>query len=352
MTYRFLAVLVLSLMFDVRTSFAIERGIVRTYVPQFANSNLGANVATILTLRLWTTLRPRPIPNPTNLFFGRGEIKWSPRVLDEQSADAAAIAAKNADSHMALWGGVQEYGSGVVVDANLTIPVITAVAGGAQTWTVRVRGVQLELGLPSPTYQFSPLVISREVVDKYSRPNQVRLCETKEVDCRGTALGNSFIAQRIDGDFALATASNKFTGWAYLPDLSEAQNEVVDFTAALISYLRTDFEQSERLFDRIKGHKVESLVLNDSAILAGISQYRQRKALDGLQAIHAQNPYSRYAVQALVMAGIELIGASSAGESRNSQLKAITELVESYRHLFAPRDRWLANADRCLRLLK
>jgi hypothetical protein len=55
-------------------------------------------------------------------------------------------------------------------------------------------------------------------------------------------LGDPFRVIRLEGDFVLVRQPDRSIGWVALPDLSEAQGEVVDFTAALISYLRGDFE--------------------------------------------------------------------------------------------------------------
>src|SRR5262249_36843936 len=108
--------IVACLLFAPAAARAAENFAIKTLVPTFAGPNsLGANVSTILALRLWTTLRPRPDPpNPNNLYFGVGQIEWSRRVIGE-SPEAAIKAAIESSSHMALWGAVEEYGPGVVV---------------------------------------------------------------------------------------------------------------------------------------------------------------------------------------------------------------------------------------------
>ena len=227
---------------------------VQTLVPTFGGStSLGANVSTILALRLWTTLRPRPNPNPNNLDFGTGQIKWSTRVI-EGPRQAALKEALDTRSQLALWGAVAEYGPGVIVTSNLTVSPSHVAGGRRQIWAVAVRSVRVELGLPNSSYQFSPLVLGSGVVAKYSRPNQIRVCSDKRADCSdATPLGDPFRVIRLEGDFVLVRQPDRSIGWVALPDLSEAQGEVVDFTAALISYLRGDFEQAESYFTRVAG---------------------------------------------------------------------------------------------------
>ena len=345
------AILAACLLVSATPASAAEPVTVRALVPTFGGStSLGANVSTVLALRLWTTLRPRPNPNPQDLYFGFGQIEWSRRVIDgtPEAAIQAAVATK---SDMALWGDVEEYGPGVVVAANLAVPPSRTSAAEQQKWTVTVRGLKLELGLPNVGYQFSPLLISNEVVAKYSRPNQIRVCAEKLLDCAGAALGNPFRSIRIEGDFALVRQPSGATGWVALPNLSEAQGEVVDFTAALISYLRGDFEQAETYFAKVRDGNAESLVHHDAALLAGISRFRRGLGFEALQAAHTQNPYSRYAVQALVMADIAAAASPAAGETRDTHVKEATGLIEAYRHLFAVNDPWLRSADQSLRNL-
>jgi hypothetical protein len=344
------AIAVCSLVHEQRAD-AAESFAVKTLVPTFGGStSLGANVSTILALRLWTTLRPQPNPNPDNLNFGVGQIQWSPRVR-VQGPQAAAQAAIETRSHIALWGGVAEYGPGVVVTANLAVPGSQRIAGARQIWAVTVRNVRLELGLPNVSYQFSPLVIAKDVVEKYSRPDQIRVCGEKVANCAGPPLGNPFRAIRLDGDYAFVRQPGGETGWVALPNLSETQGEVVDFTAALISYLRGDFEQAERYFARVSESKAETLVRHDAALLAGISKFRRGQDIEPLRAAQSRNAYSRFAVQAVVMADIAIAAARPGGDARASSLTEARRLIASYRDLFPPDDPWPMNVDRSLELL-
>jgi hypothetical protein len=340
---------------------AAENFAIRTFVPTFGGStSLGANVSTILALRLWGTLRPRPNPNPSNLYFGVGQIEWSRRTIEEPRA--AMQAALETGSQIVLWGDAREYGPGVIVASNLVVPPGEPALRGRHTWVVTVGGATLEIALPSIRYQFSPLIISNEVVAKYSRPDQVRICEAKVVDCAGRLLGNPFKAERVEGDFALARRPNGSIGWVPLPNLSASQGEVVGFTAALISYLRGDFEQAETYFTTVRDgrplpgqgtreYTSESLVRNDAAVLAGISKFRRGQGIEGLRDAHSQNPYSRYGAQALLMADVAAASTLPAGDVKASHVKEARELVEAYRHLFPPDDPWLGGVDRSLRSL-
>jgi hypothetical protein len=333
-------------------AYAADNFTVKTLVPTFGGStSLGANVSTILALRLWTTLRPRPNPNPNNLYFGVGQIEWSTRVIagPRQAALQAAIETR---SQLALWGAVADYGPGVIVTSNLIAPTGRAARGGRQIWAVVVRNVRVELGLPNAGYQFSPLVLSSNVVAKYSRPNQIRVCTDKRADCSdGARLGNPFRAVVLEGDFVLVRQPGGVTGWVALPDLSEAQGEVVDFTAALISYLRGDFEQAEAYFAKVADSKAESLVRHDAALLAAISKFRRGNGIEALRAAQLRNPYSLFAAQALVTANIAAALAFPPGGIRAAHLAEARRLTASYRDLFPPGNPWLTSVERSFELL-
>jgi hypothetical protein len=325
---------------------------VRVLVPTFGGpTGLGANAATILALRIWTTFRPRPDPNPQNLNFGRGQFMWSRRVIDD-SPEEANRAAVETQSDMALWGSAAEYGSGVVVTANLVIPTTTEPQRTRQLWTVAHRSAKLALGLPNSSYQFAPLVMRSEVVASYSRPNRIRVCAEKVAECDGPPLGSLFRELRVSGDFVRVRLANNTVGWVALPNLAETQGEVIDFVAALVSYLRGDLEQAERYLDRVRQSQADAVVRLDAALLAGICRYRRGLGTDLLRAVHTENPYSRYAVQALAMADIDAALRERRGAERTARVKEANDLVASYRHLFAPGDPWLRAADSLLRSLK
>jgi hypothetical protein len=327
---------------------AAERFYVKTFVPTFrAPTSLGASVSTILALRLQTTLRPRPTPNPQNLYFGGGQIEWSRRSI-EDTPEAARQVLGETGSDLALWGAVEEYGPGVIVTSNLMVAQRAATLE-RQKWEIAGKGTKVQIGLPSISYQFSPMIIGNEVVNKYSRPDQIRVCKTRLPTCDGPLLGNPFRAMLLEGEFVLVRQPSGATGWIFLPDLSEAQGEVFDFTAALISYLRGDFEQASRYFANVRDSKAESLVRNDAALLAGVSDLRRGVGIEGIEAARKRNPYSRFAVQALVMARLALaIGAENV-QVRDLQMAQARQLLDSYRHLFAANDAWLVPADRLTR---
>ena len=217
-----------------------------------------------------------------------------------------------------------------------------------------MQDIRVELGLPNATYQFSPLILNSEVVAKYSRPNQIRVCQDKRAECpNGPRLANPFRAVLIEGDFAFVRHRGGTTGWVALPNLSEAQGEVVDFTAALILLSPRRFRAGGNVFcpacGYFEGRKPRSPRRCRSSrhiAVEAAAGYRSVARGPGQQPL-----ISRYSVQATVMADIMAAAALRSGEPRQPYVAEGRRLVGSYRDLFASDDPWLMGVDRALERL-
>ena len=99
---------------------------IRLYIPAFEGpDSLGKNVATILNLQIWRTLRREPDRDPRGEDFGRGMIVWGVTPLKEGSHVGAEQAATkdNIASQFVLWGETFPYGSGVISQTYFSIPI-------------------------------------------------------------------------------------------------------------------------------------------------------------------------------------------------------------------------------------
>ena len=275
---------------------------------------------------------------------------WTDRMVascHRNSPEAATLAARETKSDVALWGAVEEYGSHVIVTVKLVIPPKPTINDERRKWTVVEGNLKLELDLPSISYQFSPLIISNDVVAKYSAPDQIRVCKEKIAECDGARLGNPFRSIRVEGDYVLVRQANGAAGWVFLPDLSSAEGEVIDFTAALISYLRGDFEQAQTFFGRADSRpKAKCAAMQRCSPQSRSSDVERHR---WPEAAHKQDPFSLFAVQALVMANIDTAGRPGPRDSRKARAKEASQLLELFRHLLAANDTWLRGADRVLR---
>jgi hypothetical protein len=286
----------------------------RVYIPAFAGqSGLGQNVATILNLGIWRTLRKRPTPNPDNLDFGSATVIWSDEPLPATDLHAAiqALVANRAD--MILWGLTGSFAEGAAVQAYLLVnPEEKPDAQLRAVWRIERNGHTIQLGLPRHLFEFGIVVVGPEVVARYSSPSALRLCPERDDACTGgQPLGDSqYRALEHHQDWTLVTNEVGQRGWIHFPELRNASNEIVAFTGGLTAYHRGDFSTAARLFRETAGIDVaDALVREDALTLQAAALSRRlhsaNEAAQLIDQILETNPYSRFAVQVRVMDAIE-----------------------------------------------
>lgn len=314
-------------------------------VPAFDGpKELSESVSTILAMQIWTKLRRHPVPNPRELDFGSGTVRWSSGALFEPSAEFALEAAKGTKSQLVLWGFVRPYGEGVVAQPFLSYRDQTNEVTKRSLWALGNDELKLELGLPDTLFELPPLLLDSEVVEKYSTPNQIQICSDKRVYCTGIGLGSKFRAIRQEGDFAYVE-SDGHEGWVFLPDLSGSRNDVTNFSSAMLAYVRGDFEQSRDLFDSVSENVPRGPLSFDARILGAISRIRlDGSGLSLLLDAMERNPFSLYAAQAVIMAN--LYWQINYGQTNDiSHINMAKIILDKYRHRFREDDRWPLVAD-------
>jgi hypothetical protein len=323
---------------------------VRLLVPTLSGPpDLSANVSTLLAMRLWTTLRKRPTPNPQRLDFGSGEIAWSKRSLDEQSTEYALGAAQGTESDLVLWGFVQKYGSGTLTQSFLTFWPNSTSGTSSHDWLVSYGRHELRLGLPSTNYVFSPLILPDDMVARYSRPDAIHICARKGESCTGITLSPSlFRGERQEGEFALVSQPGGVRGWVFLPDIGDAQGEVIDFTGGMIAYLRRDYERASTMLYKLLKSNASGPLIMDAMVLAAIADSRRTGDATSLVAALKQNPYSRFCVQALIMVHVETMNKTVTADARDSARDSARLLLERYSDLFSPGDPWFVTANQII----
>jgi TonB family protein len=328
-------------------------GDVRLLVPSFeASDNLGVNVATVVGLEIGKSLRKVPAPNPRNLQFSQAEIGFEPVPLSEQTAERAAAVGVERRHQLVLWGSVFRYGSAYVVQTQLSIPDVSSFHAHFGKWSVNLQKFLLmELGLPDTDYVFSSIPLTSEAVTFLSRRTPTMVCAEKQASCSGRqSLKRAIRLVRQEGDYALVQqggSTDESQGWVYLPQLLTDGSAAVTFTSAMMRYTAGDFERAAKLFLDAYDADRNELVRFQSLVMAGISTTRDGG--DGgphLRTALKVNPYSRYAVQALVMSNLSVSDRKHTSDSRRAFLISEAErTLEAYRHLFEGGDPWLLAAD-------
>jgi hypothetical protein len=318
----------------------------RLYLPAFSGEQpLGLNVATVVNLRIWRTLRVPPNTALRNPNFGAGKVAWDVKPLGEPTITRADNAMRFGGYDMVLIGSAERYGDGVIAQTALTVrPLDDRDAKRGAIWRVAAAARTIDLGLPREIFEFGTMVLRPEIVAEYSKPSAVTLCPTKNTACAGEPLGLSFTAGRHEGDWSFVTSQSGAKGWVLLKALGREPNETVEFAGALISYFRGDMDQAEQLFGQAANTAAaDSIVQQDATILQAVAKSRRGAAAsEDIDRIRANDPYSRYALQVAVMDALQR--AAKGGEARD-RLKRLANSVREGRDLFTAGDPWLAQAE-------
>jgi hypothetical protein len=315
-------------------------------VPAFEGpQSLGVNVATILNLQVWQTLRKAPYPNPGKLNFGNGMVTWSAEPLAPQTHEAAAAAAKASAADLVMWGKAHRYGTGVVVQSYLTIvprpePLWrTALPSGGADAT-------LEAMLPRLRYEFRSIVLDDGIVQQYSTPEALRLYKTREGGDPIGTVGAYFIAREQAGNAAFVE-SGADKGWIRLPALSRNRSEIVDFVGGIVRILRADWGGADALFAKVLANpNTPTAVKVDAHLYRAVALERTGAAgLDQARRAYALNPYDRSTIAYLVMCQMATAGRMPPGSAnRNAMLADARRLLDTNKFLFPPADPWVTRA--------
>ena len=247
-----------------------------------SRDGLGGNVAAVLNLQVWKTLRRAPFPNPRKLDFGSGVIYWFEGGTQVADAEGGEALLGSYGYDLLLWGAAQTYGDGVAVDVYLTAPRTRMPLA---TWTLDLPGKEtssketggtLALAPPRDLYAFAPVLLTRAVVQAYTSPGALFLCTAKTADCADPRpVGPGMVAQRQEGEWSFIRPHDGAPGWLRTPDIGAGGNDITNFAGAMVAYGRGDFEQAARLFRRVAASPTAGPAIGaDAAGLASLALAR------------------------------------------------------------------------------
>lgn len=329
------------------------------YIPAFDGPGaLGQNVATVLNLQIWKTFRrtpyvPPPAP-PSPLNFGSAGIAWDTARLPAQTHEAAERAVKHwrLGGQMVLWGKAYPYGDGIAVQSRLSMPLYEDGRGVRhEIWRLSIGGEDLSADLPARRYELSAILLEREVVQRYEKPDLLVVYRGRTGDEVVGRIGDSFVGEIIEPDQARIRFDGG-RGWIRYGGLERGRSVVVEFVSALVRIHRADWQGAASALTRLLENKESKPRLRiDAKLLLGM--VRERAGGDGRGPIAAAletAPHSRAAVQYMVMSHLSRMARFPDDPARRAQAgNRVRKLLASKRRLFAEDDPWL-NA--VMRILK
>lgn len=325
---------------------------IRLFIPAFHGpDSLGLNVATILNLRTFRTLRKSPYPNPKKLSFGNGMIKWSDEPLEDFSTESAEKAANSEEvaAHLVLWGEASTYADGVIVNTHLTL-VNLENATMSKFWQISYapKSIDLYISLPTKHYTFNPIVLEPSIVSQYKNPGALKIYSDKSLkNPVGILTGDDFLAAKHepDGEWLIEP---KPGGWVPLPKISSIPSEIPDFTGAMIRIYRNDWDGAKDLLNNVyKNDSISNSLRIDTLLLLGLIE--EKKNLSGYKYFNEAfnlNPLYKSSASYLVMGYFSDYTRKLKNHVEdNSLIEKIRLLLKENSYLFDKNDQFFINAN-------
>ncbi len=336
------------------------RNQVTLLIPAFEGPDaLGLNVATVLNLKLFATLRKAPWPNPKKLSFGDGLIVWDRAPLGESSHETALRAARSSNypTQLVLWGKAAQYADGVFVQAYLTLPVLDSGQGARpEVWQLSFRDRSsetiLETDIPGHRYAFEPIVLDNETVNLYSSPSALKIYRDKSLREEIGTLNDGYFKAREhspDGEWLV----EPMKGWVPLPGLAQQSGGIAEFTGGVVRIFRADWDGATDLLRRVLKHpSTPTAIRIDTLLYLGLAaEKQQRSGRKEIEQAYALNPLSQTSATYMIMNAFADYLRMPPG-NRLAAISRVGVLLEQNRFLFAPDDAWLTAADSVYQRIK
>jgi hypothetical protein len=334
------------------TTAAAEADEIRIVVPAFEGGALGNNVATVLNLKLWRTLRVPP-PN-SQLYRPGGKVLWSVETLPKNSHEEAERCAKNNNAQMILWGSATKFGEGALVQSFLSIPRYEDLRKEyPEVWSVKFPcndfTIDLAVTLPRRRYEFSPISLERELIDRYSVPSSLKLYLSKGGQTPIGELGNSYTALRHEGDYTEVVSQTGRKGWVNLPRL-DSEVEIINFAGGLVRLFRADYSGSIDLLQKLSESGAGTSLKFDALLLQAIAKAKQGQDPSALidDAI-TLNPHLQAGIKFKITSlASKYVASSKAPETRKAITTQFQRIIAENEYLFSSDDEWMAAARKAL----
>lgn len=346
---------------SVGSSAGAER-VISIYVPPFEGpEGLSRSVNTILRLQIWQTLRKAAPADDAGESFGPGTVRWGPTHLPELTHASAETVAHHARilSQLVLWGTVQEFGDGAVVQAFLSVPWYERLDDNyyedflierREVWRIHIpvggELIEFSRDIPRRRLAFEPIILTKDVIKNYSDLDSIDMYDPDDSGRWIGTVGDVIDAVEQCGDRALVTSGER-TGIVFLPKLSVERSEVVDFASGLIRIFRRDWEGARALFtDVVESKQAPTDIRIDAFLYRAMANARLgQSGAEDIDKARALNPFSVRVVGFSVMEKLSQLGRAierkAPLDDRREIIAAIERLVLDEKHLFLREDPWL-----------
>lgn len=318
-------------------------------------TEFSVNVTTIIELQLMRTLRTSGGVIGKRAHFGKGRIFRNKEKLTINGfvdADNIAKSGNNLNPQGVLWGKCWLFADGVAVQTYLTLPSYEDYRSERnEVWKISIAGAsnvyEFLVDAPSRRYELPVIIVPTPVVQKYSTPDGMPIYSDITRTTIITHLGSDgvydFKALEHRGDFT-KIRTDKAVGWLYLPALSQANTQLIDFVSGVIRMFRSDYSGALESFSNVTESSDSMYIRRDSLLFSTLAKAKLgRSCHSTAQGAVQLNPFSTTSVKYLVMCDLEELKMEKSLERRSVIASNILTTVSIYRKLFSDNDEWMAS---------
>lgn len=328
---------------------------VRILVPAFTSDDyLGRNVSNVLRLQISQTFRES---DGKGGHFGRGVLLWDTKPLKELTHEVAFRRATDIGTltHLVLWGTAIQYGEGVVVQSYLTVsPLEVEREFRPQVLLLSLNTTKgektLTFDIPSLHYNFRPVVLQKNIVDKYQTITGIPIYADNNFKKVVGSIGLEFRALKYQND-AVFLRSGGTTGWVELPELWNSHSEIVSFTSAIIRIFRGDWLGARELLQKvIENTNTPQAILIDAQIFNGIIEEKLgNSGVSYFLSAFNLNKFNKVGAQYVIFGLLaEKLRLDKEKINSDDISKKLLEFINEVKYLFPDSDTWLQNVNAIL----
>jgi hypothetical protein len=342
---------------------------VSIYIPPFDGlTGLARSVNTVVRLQIWQTLRTSGEQRDPAGSFGLGTVKWGQDRLPTLTYSAADTFAHHARilSQMVLFGAVQEYGDGVVLQAFLSLPSYKRLGSRyfadfreerPEVWIIRVPlancFIEFQQDVPRRRLAFEPVILERAFVNRYSDLDAIIMYNPSRPEEPIGPAGDIIEALEQREGAALIRSQGR-TGIVRLPELATHRSEIVDFVSGVVRVFRGDWPGALDLFSLVlKNPRIPTDIRIDTHLYRAMANAKLGRSTENdLQQALDLNPYAVRSVRYAIMSSLANVKQSMDRKEPLSKARLLIEstrcLIVRYRGLFLEQDPWLNHVEQGL----
>ncbi|ODS29933.1 MAG: hypothetical protein SCARUB_04965 [Candidatus Scalindua rubra] len=267
--------------------------------------------------------------------------------------DAASWPSVHAD--LVIWGQVHRYDDGVAVQLFLTVtPIIKKRQVRPELWTISApkyngEAYRVELDIPGRFYEFEPLILTKDVVIQYEKPEGIPLYRSRQGGETIGFLGELFYFLEIHDD-ALRLRSDDTEGWVRTKNISKGHSEAITFAKGMVRLLRGDWKGSLESFSKVlENSNIPQNLRVHALIYSGLAKEKtDSSGMQEFEAAYRLNRLDKGAASYLLMSRImDIVRAKRQSDKTKLEVcvHKFKKDLKSVKVLFVNNDKWLQHIE-------